>query len=237
MIDVSTAGLKAFIRFFDELDELIVVVDDAGLCATTNRRFQSLVGRTAEELAAVPFGSVVVGHQRLLMTAFVEWFFRNRTDLDGPQTVQFDVDVNGQPVSALFRWTMLPETEFAFVTIRPLEEARLLASSGFTMEAPFVLAAPAPLGGYSLSSPIGATSGSLTDRRAPSARPTRATLSLREREIMQLILDGNRVSTIANHLFLSENTVRNHLKRVYRKLGVGSLGELRETMRSTRRAS
>jgi DNA-binding NarL/FixJ family response regulator len=56
----------------------------------------------------------------------------------------------------------------------------------------------------------------------------RAELSRREQEVLHFVLDGKRVGTIAATLFLSENTVRNHLKRIYRKLGVGSLGELRE---------
>jgi DNA-binding CsgD family transcriptional regulator len=56
----------------------------------------------------------------------------------------------------------------------------------------------------------------------------RSELSRREQEVLHFVLDGKRVGTIASSLFLSENTVRNHLKRIYRKLGVRSLGELRE---------
>lgn len=56
------------------------------------------------------------------------------------------------------------------------------------------------------------------------------TLSSREREIFDLILDGNRVATVASTLYLSEHTVRNYLKRIYQKLELGSLGELRERM-------
>ena len=55
-------------------------------------------------------------------------------------------------------------------------------------------------------------------------------LSGREREIFDLILNGNRVATVARELFLSEHTVRNYLKRIYAKLDVHSLGELRERM-------
>ncbi|MDJ0771726.1 MAG: LuxR C-terminal-related transcriptional regulator [Ilumatobacter sp.] len=62
-------------------------------------------------------------------------------------------------------------------------------------------------------------------------------LSAREREIFDLVLDGKRVATIAKLLFLSENTVRNYLKRIYHKLGVHSLGELRERMAPVHRAS
>jgi DNA-binding CsgD family transcriptional regulator len=57
---------------------------------------------------------------------------------------------------------------------------------------------------------------------------THAELSPRELEILASTLAGRRVSTTARELYLSEHTVRNHLKRIYRKMGVHSLAELRE---------
>lgn len=59
-----------------------------------------------------------------------------------------------------------------------------------------------------------------------------ATLSDREREILDHLLHGERVTTAAKALYLSEHTVRNYLKRIYRKMGVHSLGELRERLGS-----
>jgi DNA-binding CsgD family transcriptional regulator len=59
-----------------------------------------------------------------------------------------------------------------------------------------------------------------------------ATLSEREREILDHLLHGERVATVAKALYLSEHTVRNYLKRIYRKMGVHSLGELREQLGS-----
>jgi DNA-binding CsgD family transcriptional regulator len=55
-------------------------------------------------------------------------------------------------------------------------------------------------------------------------------LSARERAILRGLLEGKRTTTIAREFFLSEHTVRNHLKRIYRKAGVHSLGELRENL-------
>jgi DNA-binding CsgD family transcriptional regulator len=55
-------------------------------------------------------------------------------------------------------------------------------------------------------------------------------LSEREREILHHVMSGKRIVTTAQALFLSEHTVRNYLKRIYRKLGVHSLGELRERL-------
>jgi DNA-binding NarL/FixJ family response regulator len=50
-------------------------------------------------------------------------------------------------------------------------------------------------------------------------RSTRAQLSPREKEILQLLADGCRNREIANQLGLSENTVRNHVFNLLEKLG------------------
>ena len=47
-------------------------------------------------------------------------------------------------------------------------------------------------------------------------------LSPRELDIVRRLVAGDRVPAIAKALFLSQSTIRNHLARVYRKLGVGS---------------
>jgi DNA-binding CsgD family transcriptional regulator len=46
-------------------------------------------------------------------------------------------------------------------------------------------------------------------------------LSAREAEVMALIADGRTNGQIAEHLFLAEKTVKNHVRRIYAKLGVG----------------
>jgi LuxR family transcriptional regulator, maltose regulon positive regulatory protein len=62
---------------------------------------------------------------------------------------------------------------------------------------------------------------------APSAAPTPAAtivepLSDREREILILLREGLPNRLLARRLFVSENTVKWHLKRIYEKLGVNS---------------
>ncbi len=47
-------------------------------------------------------------------------------------------------------------------------------------------------------------------------------LSAREIEVMSLIADGQTNGQIAARLFLAEKTVKNHVRRIYSKLGVGS---------------
>jgi DNA-binding CsgD family transcriptional regulator len=57
-----------------------------------------------------------------------------------------------------------------------------------------------------------------------------ASLTAREQEILEQILRGLRVATIASKMFLSEHTVRNHLKSIHRKLGMHSTAEIREAL-------
>ena len=50
--------------------------------------------------------------------------------------------------------------------------------------------------------------------------------SKREREVVALVLRGNNVPAIARKLYISENTVRDHMKSIYRKAGIHSRQEL-----------
>jgi DNA-binding CsgD family transcriptional regulator len=52
------------------------------------------------------------------------------------------------------------------------------------------------------------------------------TLAMREREILELILENKRRKEIAEHLCLSENTVKTYTRTLYSKLGVASREEL-----------
>ncbi len=58
-------------------------------------------------------------------------------------------------------------------------------------------------------------------------------LTRREKDVLQLLLDGRRVSSIARSLYLSPQTVRNHLKAIFRKLGAHSQAELLDRLRPT----
>jgi DNA-binding NarL/FixJ family response regulator len=64
------------------------------------------------------------------------------------------------------------------------------------------------------------------DAAAAAAEPGDAAepqkLSAREAEVMSLIAGGQTNGEIAAHLFLAEKTVKNHVRRIYSKLGVGS---------------
>jgi PAS domain S-box-containing protein len=51
-------------------------------------------------------------------------------------------------------------------------------------------------------------------------------LSLREQEVLALFRQGLRVPTVAERLSISQHTVRNHLRSIFRKLDVNSQREL-----------
>jgi DNA-binding NarL/FixJ family response regulator len=72
----------------------------------------------------------------------------------------------------------------------------------------------------------GATIAQLARRATPSDGHAADALTPREREIVSALSTGHRVGAIAERLGVSEHTVRNHLKAVYRKLDVHSQIEL-----------
>jgi two-component system, NarL family, response regulator LiaR len=63
-------------------------------------------------------------------------------------------------------------------------------------------------------------------RRVPAGstgmRPVRSELSSREWEVLDLLCERKTTDAIATELFLSPETVRSHVKAIFRKLGVNS---------------
>jgi len=75
-------------------------------------------------------------------------------------------------------------------------------------------------------------------RRVPrdgaGLRPVRSELTDREWEVLDLLAAGAGTEEIAGMLVLSTETVRSHLKNLYRKLGVRSRGEAVQAARRLR---
>ncbi|GLW65416.1 DNA-binding response regulator [Actinomadura rubrobrunea] len=94
----------------------------------------------------------------------------------------------------------------------------------------FVLAAPDDQGAVEAAIRNGASGhlvrGSFTVRdlirSVRDANRVSLGLSAREAEVMDLIASGRSNGEIARQLFLSEKTVKNHVNRIYSKLGVSS---------------
>jgi len=59
-----------------------------------------------------------------------------------------------------------------------------------------------------------------------------AELSPRQHEVLQRLVSGQRTPVIARELFLSQNTVRNHLSAIFRRFGVHSQSQLLERLKS-----
>lgn len=83
---------------------------------------------------------------------------------------------------------------------------------------------------------IGLGSTGATSEPVP-LHPDLDLLSRRERDVVVHLLQGHRVVSIAELLEVSEHTVRNHLKSIFRKLGVHSQAELVDRLHSTSVAS
>lgn len=66
----------------------------------------------------------------------------------------------------------------------------------------------------------------------PIDHPALRDLSRRERDVLELLLQGERVPSIAEQLFISPHTVRNHLKSMFRKTGTSSQAALISYVRS-----
>jgi DNA-binding NarL/FixJ family response regulator len=66
------------------------------------------------------------------------------------------------------------------------------------------------------------SASSLALRRHPGA----ASLSPKQWEILRRIVGGERVPTIAQDLYVSQSTVRNHLSAIFDRFGVHSQVEL-----------
>jgi DNA-binding CsgD family transcriptional regulator/PAS domain-containing protein len=65
--------------------------------------------------------------------------------------------------------------------------------------------------------------GTLPD---PSQLPEIAQLSRRQWEVLNRLMQGQRVSTIAEEMYLSQSTVRNHLSAIFMRFDVHSQSEL-----------
>ncbi len=77
----------------------------------------------------------------------------------------------------------------------------------------------------------------LMDTASTSAfrdHPELGELSTRQWDILSRLLEGARVSTIADELLISQSTVRNHLSTIFQRFGVHSQAELIDLLRQPR---
>jgi DNA-binding CsgD family transcriptional regulator len=81
----------------------------------------------------------------------------------------------------------------------------------------------------------GPANGSSSQQWNAAADTRSIDLTHREQQVLDMLLNGDRVGTIAQALFLSPATVRNHLSAVFRKHRVHSQRELLDRLRAPQR--
>src|SRR5258706_15336326 len=143
-----------------------------------------------------------------------------------PDVVLLDITMpggNGLEVAAQMR-TAAPNTRFLFLTMHDddasISKAIALGADGYVLktastdELLTALRAIAEGGSY-LSPSVARRVIDLAGGKSPSAN-----LTDRELEILRLLSSGARPGQVAEKLFVSIKTVKNHLTSVYAKLGV-----------------
>jgi DNA-binding CsgD family transcriptional regulator len=191
---------------FDDLVEGVLVLDGAGHRVYSNGALNTLVGTNA----CFPFGTIepppyVPTEQRQRYLQAVQGS-ASLISMDGSGTTSTWIELTS-PGKPKLR---------ARVTIAAFSGGRgrfavWLLKPELHGSAPPVSFTPASLAGSTLDG-LGV-------------------LTRREKDVLQLLLEGHRVSSIARRLHLSPQTVRNHLKAIFRKLGAHSQVELIDSLR------
>ncbi|GEM_PF-2133506 len=209
--------LDASLRtLFDDLSEGVLVLDGAGQRVYSNPALNDLVGGNA----CLPSGTpeppgYVPPDQRPKYLAALKGTSSLLT-MDGSGTTSTWMELSGAN-GARVRTRV---TISAFSGPRGWHFAVWLFGAGHPPAAPAGGPGTAPGGGLGLDGPLGWEQLSAVE-----------SLTRREKDVLELLLDGRRVSSIARSLYLSPQTVRNHLKAIFRKLGAHSQVELLERFR------
>jgi DNA-binding NarL/FixJ family response regulator len=132
--------------------------------------------------------------------------------------------VRDSPHIAVLVLTMVEDSDSIFAALRAGARGYLLKEAGPDELARAVHAAAS---GEFITSPGVARRVSEFFTTTNADRPPQAfpTLTEREREILNLIAQGKNNTHIAQHLFISPKTVRNHISNIFAKLHVADRAE------------
>jgi PAS domain S-box-containing protein len=219
---------KGLRRTIEKMAIGLLVEDEAGAILYANERVLEWTGYAVNELESQPVSNLLPEELR--------------DKLSGERKLVFEGDQRTR-LSALRR---RDGRTFPVAVVPQAAERELDAGL-------VIISVLIDLGEMQTARPMGAAAGSLAAELAivaerlnamrftaavsaesviPVDHPVLVELSEREHEILEHLMQGSRVPAISKDLFISPNTVRNHLKAIYRKVEVSSQSELIEFVRS-----
>lgn len=226
---------------FDALDVGIISVDGAGRALSANTRAASLLGLSKDALRG-----------RSLSPADWHWWVEPADALQAGTISAAATLGHASPTPTIIRVSdRAGKTIRILMTLRSVAANNAHGTSGYVVtlqELPVDTStdpdgAGEPDAGQGLAEVVGRLRSVLADLETFSgihslgrgALPESfGELTARETEIVGCLLEGVRVTTIAQRLYLSPHTVRNHLRSIFRKVGVASQAELIQLARGMR---
>jgi PAS domain S-box-containing protein len=192
----------AWIRLFDQMPISMIATDGKGLVTSWNASAQNLFGWSAAETVGRPLIEIVVPRGR-------------RDQLEGIIQTVAHGNVWEGPCVALRR-------DGSQVLLHSVG-APLMGADG-TLKG--VLCISVEIGSAARVRRFAQSSTPISASSAPTESHNVVVLSAREKEIVELIVDGRSPREIADALGIRYATVRNHTATIYRKVGVHSRAEL-----------
>lgn len=223
-------------ELLEAMTDGVLITDENGRCTYSNPALNHMVGTKACDPALnedAP-GWISLPHQteyRRLITRSLNGRISRR-----PQTVNWNLmNFEGETISTQTKIIPMhngtgPSAALLWIFSPAPEEARVIQDPRRRDLEDAVRRISDELGRIGL-----AASGGMAEPQA--VHPDMDLLSRRERDVVTHLLQGHRVVSIAELLEVSEHTVRNHLKSIFRKLGVHSQAELVDRLHSTSVAS
>jgi PAS domain S-box-containing protein len=222
----NTPTLQGVVRLIEQLNCGLIVEDEKGAIRYVNQRILKWSGYSVEDLEGNPVEMLIPeelhsalesertrthqGDQRTRLSAFQRQDGRTFPVAVSPQAAT--TEKGERVVVALL------------VDLGEVQTARPMGAAEGSLVA--------DLAGIAAKLQSMAFTASVAEVvSAPLGHPFLEELTEREREVLTHLMAGSRVPTIAEKLFISHNTVRNHLKAIYRKLDVSSQNELIERVR------
>ena len=199
----------------------VIVEDDEGVLRYANRRILEITGYEASELDAQPVAKLVP--EELQESLRVEQGKVRAGDMRTRLSALRRKDGRALPVAVAPQRLDTPSGVAAVISV-VIDLAEVHAARPLGVDEGSLAAELAQVASRLQSL---AFSESLSQRASfPVEAPALRQLSAREREVLVLLMQNQRAPAIAERLFVSQSTVRNHLKAIYRKVGVSSQRQL-----------